>query len=87
MLISARVRPGASRPVLWRAAEGLRVTVTEPAAGGAANKAVIALTAKTLGVAKGAVTIYRGAKSRNKILRVDGLALADVEARLPVQSS
>ena len=39
---------------------------------GKANKALIALVAKSLGIAKSSVTIISGETARKKILRIDG---------------
>jgi len=57
----------------------LRVSVTAPAVDNAANKALVALVAKELGVAKRDVDLVKGGKSRDKALLVKGLDLADVK--------
>ena len=49
---------------------------------GAANEAVQAVVARRLGVAKSAVCVVAGARSRRKRLLVRGLAVADAAARL-----
>jgi uncharacterized protein (TIGR00251 family) len=51
----------------------LKVALTAPPVEGAANKALVDLLAKLLGVPKGAVTIVSGETSRNKTVRVDGV--------------
>jgi uncharacterized protein (TIGR00251 family) len=48
----------------------VRVYVTVPAEDGKANEAVIALLAKELGIAKSAITIVQGFKTRDKVLRI-----------------
>lgn len=48
-----------------------RVYVTEAPEDGKANKAVIALIAKELGVPKSAVIIQKGLHSREKIIKID----------------
>ncbi len=85
MLIWVRVEPRSSRDAIEGVdAQGeLRVRVTAPPADGAANKAVVRLLAKALGVPKGAVTLVSGASSRHKRLRIDGRDAASVEARWP----
>lgn len=48
----------------------LHVRTTAPPADGKANKAVAEAVARHLGVPKSAVTIAKGATSRNKLLHV-----------------
>ncbi|MBK0398071.1 DUF167 domain-containing protein [Limibaculum sp. M0105] len=85
--VRLRVTPKARRARiegLARDAEGhalLVVKVTAPPADGAANAAVIAMVAKSLGVPKSAVTIEAGATSRLKTLGIDGPP-EDLAARL-----
>lgn len=50
----------------------LAVRVTAPPSGGAANAALIALVARTLGVPKSAVTLAAGKTSRLKTLEIAG---------------
>jgi uncharacterized protein YggU (UPF0235/DUF167 family) len=60
----------------------VRVYVTVAPQGGEANRAIIALLAKTLGVARGAVAIQRGHTGRDKLVAIDGLSHAQALARL-----
>ncbi len=57
----------------------LRVRVPAPPVDGAANAALVAFLARELGLARGAVTLVAGERSRIKRLRLDG---TDVAARL-----
>jgi uncharacterized protein YggU (UPF0235/DUF167 family) len=59
----------------------LKVYVCAAPVDGEANAAVLALVAKSLGVAKSSVSIVRGESSRDKVLRVD-LPAAELAARL-----
>jgi uncharacterized protein YggU (UPF0235/DUF167 family) len=59
----------------------LKVYVCAAPVDGEANAAVVALVAKSLGVAKSSVAIVRGESSRDKLLRVD-LPAAELAARL-----
>jgi uncharacterized protein YggU (UPF0235/DUF167 family) len=68
-------RDEADRPVL-------RLRVSAAADDGAANAAVIALLAKTLGRPKSAIRLLRGAAARVKQIEVDGLDEAQAYARL-----
>lgn len=60
----------------------MRVYVTAPPADGEANEAVQRLVAKVLGIAKSKVEIAKGAKGRDKVLRIEGLSLDKVQDRL-----
>ncbi len=78
-----RVQPRASREGIdgWQGG-AWRVRVSAPPVDGDANRAVIALLARTLGVRAGALSIVQGARGRDKLVRVDGLSPVDVTARL-----
>ena len=58
------------------------VRVTEPPLDGRANAALVKLIAKRLGVARGRVTIVSGERSRDKVVRVSGLSVAEVRRAL-----
>lgn len=74
------VQPRASREKLGPLHDGrLKVAVTSPPVDGEANAAVIALLAKRLGVAKGAVEVVAGASSRRKTVRVAGVGRSVIE--------
>ena len=83
MVINVRVQPRA-RGNDVEVVEGrtLRVRVTASPEGGKANRAVIALLARRLGVPKSSVVITRGHRSRDKLVRVEGLSLDEALARL-----
>src|SRR4051812_37218220 len=82
-LVHLRVQPRASRDeiVAWQD-DALRVRVTAPPVDGDANTAVRQLLARALGVAPSTIALVRGERSRDKVVRVAGLSLADVRARL-----
>jgi hypothetical protein len=78
-----RVVPGARTPGLaGRYGEAWKVRVSAPPERGAANKAVLELVARLLGVPAGAVRLVSGQGSRDKIVVVEGLSPAETEARL-----
>lgn len=62
--------------------DALKVKVHAPALDGRANEALLEFLAAELGLPKRAVTLVRGDKSRHKVVRLDGLTLAEVKARL-----
>jgi uncharacterized protein (TIGR00251 family) len=61
----------------------LKVRVAVPAVEGAANTALVRLLADELGVAGRDVRIVAGAKTRQKLVMVDGIAPEAVIARWP----
>jgi len=69
--IAVRVTPRAARNAITATAGGLRVSVNAPPEDGKANTAVTSRLARALGVPKSALTLTRGATSRNKIFRLD----------------
>lgn len=81
--IRVRVTPGARESAIGEWVEGvLRVKVREKAEKGRATEAVARLLAKRLDVPPSAVTLLRGATSREKAFAVDGLDDAEVARRL-----
>lgn len=83
VLIRVRAQPGASRNQISRGPDGiLKVTVTATAVEGAANKALVKLLSKSLGIPKSRIRIYSGETSRNKVIFVAGISAAELESRL-----
>jgi uncharacterized protein len=81
--VRVRVRAGARREELLQTDDGWIVArVTAPAQEGRANKALCRLVAKQLRIAPSKVAIVRGARSREKLIRVDGMDQAAVNAAL-----
>jgi uncharacterized protein (TIGR00251 family) len=85
--LALRVQPGAkaNEIVGWIAGanggEVLKLRLRAPAVEGKANAAVIDFLATTLGLRPRQIVLEAGAKSRDKIVRVDGLTLQEVRAR------
>ncbi|MEZ5157104.1 MAG: DUF167 domain-containing protein [Solirubrobacterales bacterium] len=76
--IPIRVIPRAKRSGVGGEREGrLLVRVAAPPVGGKANAAVVAALAEALGVPKRSVEIVRGVTSRDKVVRVAGVAADD----------
>ena len=78
-----RVQPGAKRDELAGVRDGmLLVRVSAPPVEGRANKALCRLLAKVADIPPSRVEVVRGASSREKTVRLSGLAPADAAARL-----
>jgi hypothetical protein len=82
--ITLHVQPRASRDEIvgFDDAGRLRVRITAPPVGGAANDAVIKLLAKSLGVGRQDVRIVQGAAARTKIVEVAGIGQPEIRSRL-----
>lgn len=63
--------------------DALKVKVHAPPVEGRANEVLCAFLAETFGLPRRAVTVLRGDTSRQKLVRLDGVALVDVVARFP----
>lgn len=64
--------------------EALKVKVHAPALEGRANEELCEFLAEALGRPKRAVTLAHGDKSRQKLVRIAGLSLTEVRAKLGV---
>jgi uncharacterized protein len=72
--IQVRLRPRGSKNELAGIRDGvLQAKVTAPPVGGKANKALCKLIAKRVGVAPSRVSVVGGEKSRQKVVRIEGL--------------
>jgi uncharacterized protein (TIGR00251 family) len=80
--IMVRVVPRASRDELAREGDALRARLTAPPVEGAANAALVALLSERLRIPKRAVTVTRGARSREKLLAIAGLTAEEFWRRL-----
>lgn len=71
--IAVRLRPRGKSDELLGMRDGvLQARVSAPPVDGKANRALCRLIAKRVGVAPSRVTVVRGQKSRDKLVRVDG---------------
>jgi uncharacterized protein len=82
-LIEVRLRPRGRGDELLGVEDGvLRARVSSPPVDGKANRALCRLIAKRVGIAPSNVTVVRGRKSRDKLIRVEGLDEAALIAAL-----
>ncbi len=83
MTLRLRVQPRSGREGLAGERDGaLLVRVKAPPAEGQANAAVIRLLARTLKVPASRLSLLQGQSGRQKLVRIEGLARADLLARL-----
>jgi hypothetical protein len=81
--IVVRLRPrGRGNELIGIEAGVLRARVSAPPLAGRANTALCRLIAKRVGVAPSRVTVVRGEKSRDKVVRVEGIDEAALLAAL-----
>lgn len=77
-----RVTPRAKKNNAELEGDVLRVWIPAVPDKGMANKAVIELLAKKLGVAKSAVRLIAGEQSHNKMVSIEGLTQQEAHERL-----
>ncbi|HKH17347.1 MAG TPA: DUF167 domain-containing protein [Solirubrobacteraceae bacterium] len=81
--MAVRLQPRAPRTeVVGERAGAVVVRVTAPPVDGKANAALCAFVAERAGVARTRVQVVRGAASRDKVLRVEGVEPAALRAAL-----
>jgi uncharacterized protein (TIGR00251 family) len=83
-LLRVRVQPRAPRSEIvgWRDDGTLSVRVAAPPVEGQANMALAALLAAALRLRPAAVTVERGTRGRDKLVRVEGMTAAEVRRRI-----
>lgn len=83
VLLTVRVQPKSSRLNVTVEPDGrVRVAVTAPPVGGAANRAVADYMAKVFKIPRRNVTVIKGEKSRDKTLKIEGLTAEAVRSHL-----
>ena len=82
-IIKINVVPRSSRnQIVGEEAGVYKIKLTAPPVEGAANKALIGLLSKKLGLPKKDLQIISGSKSRVKIVSVDGFLIPEVDKLL-----
>jgi uncharacterized protein (TIGR00251 family) len=85
-LLKVRVQPRSSRSGLVVEPDGrVRVALTAPPVGGAANQALCDYLAKVFDIPRRSLAVVRGDKAREKTVRIDGLSAEAARARLAEQ--
>ena len=82
-----KVQPRAKKnAITGELGDALKVALTAPPVEGKANEACIDFFAKFLEVPRSSITIAAGQTSRNKVIRVIGLSVTEIEKRLNLRS-
>lgn len=82
-LLRIRVQPRAKRDeVVGERGDAIVIRLKAPPVDGKANAALIEFIAKAAGVPRSRVEILRGATSREKVLRVSGVAEGELRRAL-----
>jgi uncharacterized protein YggU (UPF0235/DUF167 family) len=82
LLVTCHVTPRARRERLTCEGGNLRLWLQAPPVEGAANGALIALFARRLNLPRRAITLARGATTRQKVVAVEGLSATEFWKRL-----
>ena len=81
--LTVHVQPRASRTeIVGLHGDALKIRLTTPPVGGAANTALVAFLADRLGVARDQVWILGGAGSRRKVVAITGTTVAKARQAL-----
>ena len=87
LTVRLRVQPRARRCEISGVYNGaLKIKVPAPPLDDAANNAVIEYLASIVGVSKSRISILSGAKSRNKVIRIENMSLKDFYKKLDPHS-
>lgn len=74
VLLRVRAVPGSSRDkIIGIHADALKIAVCAPALEGKANRAIIRILSKKLGIKRSAISLHNGKTSRNKWFLLDDL--------------
>jgi len=80
---AVKVQPRAKRnAIVGEVGDAMKLTLTAPPIDGRANEACIEFFANLLDVPRSSITIASGETSRNKVIRVTGMAAVEVRRRI-----
>jgi len=68
--------------VVGERGDAIEIALAAPPVDGAANEELVRFLARFLGIPKRGIELVRGETSREKLVAITGLTLAEVEARL-----
>ncbi|MFQ5353842.1 MAG: DUF167 domain-containing protein [Thermodesulfobacteriota bacterium] len=78
--IRLRIQPGSSKKGISGVhGKALKIKLFAPPVEGAANKALIALLSKALGIKKSSIEITSGERSKDKRVFIEGVTLEELE--------
>lgn len=81
--VDVAVTPRAARDRVGPLRDGiLQVRTTRPASDGEANRAVVRLVGRAIGIAPSQMEIVTGARARRKRIEISGLTEAELDRRL-----
>jgi uncharacterized protein (TIGR00251 family) len=81
--LAVHVMPNAKQSAVAEVhGDALKIRLQAPPVEGKANAALVGFIAGVMNVPKSAVAVTHGATSRRKLVTVDGVVAAEVEARL-----
>ena len=82
-ILKLHVTPRGSKNEItgWRG-DSLCVKITAPPVEGAANTAIVKFIADSLNIRKSQIDLVSGDKSREKVLKINGLSDGDIKSRL-----
>lgn len=85
-MVKIRAVPGASREcIVGLRGDALKVAVAVPAEKGAANKRIIQVLAKALGISASSILLVSGLTSRDKRILIRGFAKEELRRLLAAQ--
>lgn len=82
--VALHIQPRARRSEVAGLFNGaLKLKITAPPADGAANRAIVEFVAARLHIPRSRIRIVSGAKSREKVVRIEGITAEEFLASLP----
>src|SRR5438105_10937441 len=73
--------------VVGRHGDAIKIKLRAPAVDGKANAALLNFLAEQLEISKHAIVLERGQKSRDKLIRIEGLSKIEIHRRLGILQS
>ena len=86
LLLRIKAVPGASRDTIaGLLGDQLKIRIIAPPEGGKANQAIIGLLCDRLDIPRRRIRVTSGHTARDKIVRIDGLDIAEARSRLAIE--